>query len=330
MRGEIAKVDMSIDEARADMLGRWVPKIALTPGIKRHVARQEMQAALRESIAWWGGYQRAAGRDDSESYKRFYWKFGIDVLSATALDTKEARDLAERINTELGKSVTLPEVNNDSEAVQIIKELPDIIKVSDVSKATGLTGRAVTTLLINNGFIKYKFIHLNDIRETIYIRKGKEYTDADIREFFYPIKDILNNLPDIIRASEVSKKTGLTNTELKNSILGNGFIKYKKMFINGKSEVIYIRKGKEYTDADIREFFYPVKDIFVNLPDVVIASEVSKKTGLKSNSLVVAFSDNHFIKYKVININNTKDVAYIRKGTPAEHFTRQQIREALA
>ncbi|MCK5127518.1 MAG: DEAD/DEAH box helicase family protein [candidate division Zixibacteria bacterium] len=103
MRGEIAKVNMTVDEARADMLANWVPKIALTPGIKRHIARQEMQTALRESIAWWGGYQRAAGRDDSESYKRFYWKFGIDVLSAQALNIKDAQTLALKINDDLAR-----------------------------------------------------------------------------------------------------------------------------------------------------------------------------------------------------------------------------------
>lgn len=103
MRGEINKVNMSVDEAREYMLANWVPKIAITPGIKRHIARQEMQAALRESIAWWGGYQRAAGRDDSESYKRFYWKFGIDVLSAQALNTKDAQTLALKINDDLAR-----------------------------------------------------------------------------------------------------------------------------------------------------------------------------------------------------------------------------------
>ncbi|MCH9712706.1 MAG: DEAD/DEAH box helicase family protein [Proteobacteria bacterium] len=103
MRGEVARVDMSVDEARADMLARFVPKIALTPGIKRHVARQEIQAALRSSIEWWAGYQRALGRSDSESYRRFYFKFGIDVLSATALNVKEAEILAEKVNEELAR-----------------------------------------------------------------------------------------------------------------------------------------------------------------------------------------------------------------------------------
>ena len=103
MRGEITRVDMTVDEARTDMLANWVPKIGITPGIKRHIARQETQKALRESIAWWGGYQRAAGKDDSESYRRFYFKFGIDVLSACALDTKEALALAQKINEDLAR-----------------------------------------------------------------------------------------------------------------------------------------------------------------------------------------------------------------------------------
>ena len=56
---------------------------------------------LREAIAWWGGYQRAAGRPDAESYRRFWFAFGTDVLSAQALGTKEAQELTGRINSHL-------------------------------------------------------------------------------------------------------------------------------------------------------------------------------------------------------------------------------------
>lgn len=69
----------------------------------RHYERQEAQAALRESIAWWAGYQRAAGRADSESYRRFYFMFGTDVLTAQTLGRREALELAGRINNYLAE-----------------------------------------------------------------------------------------------------------------------------------------------------------------------------------------------------------------------------------
>ena len=47
---------------------------------------QEIQQHLRRAIAWWAGFHRAVGRPDSEIYRRFYLAFGVDVLSAQALN----------------------------------------------------------------------------------------------------------------------------------------------------------------------------------------------------------------------------------------------------
>lgn len=69
---------------------------------KQHHNRQEAQAALRASIAWWAGYQRSKGRDDSESYRRFYHVFGVDVLNAQAMGRPDALKLADKINWYLG------------------------------------------------------------------------------------------------------------------------------------------------------------------------------------------------------------------------------------
>lgn len=97
MRGDVAKVDL------APALLPWSPnELARRGNVNRHVERQDTQKVLREAIAWWGGHQRAAGRPDSESYRRFYFKFRIDVLSAQALGTKDALVLAEQINEVLG------------------------------------------------------------------------------------------------------------------------------------------------------------------------------------------------------------------------------------
>lgn len=106
MRGEIALVDRHVTEYQAELAARRVPRIGQMANAKRHLKRQEAQAALRESISWWAGFQRAAGRDDSESYRRFYFKFGLDVLSAQALKTEEALTLAGRVNEHLGQLAT--------------------------------------------------------------------------------------------------------------------------------------------------------------------------------------------------------------------------------
>lgn len=101
MRGEVDEVDMELEAFRAILAAKRVPQIGQMSLVKKHAQKQETQRILREAIAWWGGHQRAAGREDSESYRRFYFKFNIDVLSAQALGTKDATALAERINSDI-------------------------------------------------------------------------------------------------------------------------------------------------------------------------------------------------------------------------------------
>ncbi len=102
MRGEIEKVDMHPEAYRHELAKKYTPLVGQLAGVKRHVATQEAQEALRGSIAWWAGYQRAQGRSDSESYRRFYFKFGTDVLTAQTLKAADAIELAGRVNEHLG------------------------------------------------------------------------------------------------------------------------------------------------------------------------------------------------------------------------------------
>lgn len=103
MRGEIEKVDLNIVDARIEMENKYMPEIGIRAGLKRHVTRQETQKALRASIAWWAGFQRNNGFKDSESYRRFYFKFGVDVLTAQSLNTQDASALSNKINYELSR-----------------------------------------------------------------------------------------------------------------------------------------------------------------------------------------------------------------------------------
>jgi len=101
MRGEVERVDMPVEDYRRELAANHCPPIGQAAHVKRHVARQGAQAALRASMAWWAGYHRSQGRGDAESYRRFWHAFGIDALSAQALNTPEALALAERVNTQL-------------------------------------------------------------------------------------------------------------------------------------------------------------------------------------------------------------------------------------
>lgn len=62
--------------------------------------RQEAQRALRDCIALWAGIQREVyDRSDSEAYRRFYFMFGIDVMSAQKLGRPDAEKLATLIRS---------------------------------------------------------------------------------------------------------------------------------------------------------------------------------------------------------------------------------------
>lgn len=103
MRGEIDRVNMTPEDYKAEQNSKYVAGWKSDIHIKHHIKRQEIHKALGSSIAWWAGYQRSYGRSDDESYRRFYITFGIDVLSAQALKTREALALAEKINNKLGE-----------------------------------------------------------------------------------------------------------------------------------------------------------------------------------------------------------------------------------
>lgn len=89
MRGEIERIDSVVTYGNNVVSA----KIA-----KNHILRQEAQALLREAIMWWAGHQESLGRPMSEIYRRFYFKFGHDVMTAQTLGRKEATELAALIN----------------------------------------------------------------------------------------------------------------------------------------------------------------------------------------------------------------------------------------
>jgi len=92
MRGEILAISNDLDgtKLKGDALQRFAQ-------LKRHAVKQEAQTTLRSAIRLLGGYHINQGINQSESWKRFYFRFGVDVMSAQALPTREANELQERI-----------------------------------------------------------------------------------------------------------------------------------------------------------------------------------------------------------------------------------------
>jgi DNA repair protein RadD len=97
LRGDIARIDGDFYAPHG------LDGYAAMGARKRHVERQQGQATLRNAIAWWAGLEAARGSAESESYRRFYFRFGVDVANAQLLGAREAEELAHKVNLELGK-----------------------------------------------------------------------------------------------------------------------------------------------------------------------------------------------------------------------------------
>ena len=91
MRGEVEKID------GAPLVPYGASDVVALSVKKRWRERQEAQATLRHSIALWAGKWRDRGASDSEIYRRFYFRFGTDIMSAQALGRAEAEELTGRI-----------------------------------------------------------------------------------------------------------------------------------------------------------------------------------------------------------------------------------------
>lgn len=91
LRGEAARID------GPPAYPPGLPAAAYGAMKRVHWERQQAQAKLREAMAWWAGYQKALGRPDRESYRRFFFMFGTDVATAQTLGRPEAEALTAQI-----------------------------------------------------------------------------------------------------------------------------------------------------------------------------------------------------------------------------------------
>lgn len=95
LRGEIKRVDgpPQIPRGATPIVARGIEN--------RWYERQQAQNELRECISQWAGIRKyVKERDDSQIYREFYLKFGIDISSAQSLGSPEARKLTDMIREE--------------------------------------------------------------------------------------------------------------------------------------------------------------------------------------------------------------------------------------
>ena len=104
MRSDVDAANESPTAVANRMRYAGAPEVAWRSAAKRVGERQAVQSAARESIAWFAHIQKTNGRTDRECYRMFYHQFGIDVLSAQALNGPDSLVLANKINDYIGKA----------------------------------------------------------------------------------------------------------------------------------------------------------------------------------------------------------------------------------
>jgi superfamily II DNA or RNA helicase len=100
MRGDAERIVWHESEAAMLLERVGAPAMAVLGAKKNHNRRRLAQLKLRETIAIWATIQRQQGKHDSESYRRFYHTWGVDVLTAQTLEYKDSLILNEKIRSE--------------------------------------------------------------------------------------------------------------------------------------------------------------------------------------------------------------------------------------
>lgn len=92
LRGEIDRIQ------RAPGVG--------APAYINHAFQERVIAhhTLKQAVALWAGWQTEQGFDTSESYRRFYHSFGVDVATAQTLSRPDAETLTGRIQAVLSRN----------------------------------------------------------------------------------------------------------------------------------------------------------------------------------------------------------------------------------
>jgi len=98
LRGEIEAVDDPVPTINESM-----PPAGQAAAKKRHWDRLKSQGGLRALMATWGGWRAREGDTVSMTQRRFFYTFGVDVMTAQTLDPDGANALMDRIEADLVK-----------------------------------------------------------------------------------------------------------------------------------------------------------------------------------------------------------------------------------
>lgn len=98
MRGAVDKIDAAphIPAGVSPIVGRAI--------YNNHWERQQRQADLRKIMGLWGGLQLRGGLNDRQMQRKFFLRYGMDVLTASTLGAGDADKLRATLESDLSTS----------------------------------------------------------------------------------------------------------------------------------------------------------------------------------------------------------------------------------
>lgn len=98
------QANKSPEEYAREQIARGIPAIGRGPDMRRHQAALHRRDVLKELVAWWWGCQ-PADRAEGEKQRRFFHRFGVDVMTAFTLNEAETDSLIVRISAKFALDV---------------------------------------------------------------------------------------------------------------------------------------------------------------------------------------------------------------------------------
>ncbi|MEE9393725.1 MAG: DEAD/DEAH box helicase [Planctomycetota bacterium] len=94
MRQNIEQVDETPEALFQRLTAQGLPGYMAAGQRNRRTELHAAQGNLRQLLALYGGLQHSRGRNDSEAQRRFYFRYGVDVMTAQSYSRKDAEQLA--------------------------------------------------------------------------------------------------------------------------------------------------------------------------------------------------------------------------------------------
>ena len=101
MRNEVVGARETPEAMRDRLTGRYCPQVKVIHEVEKQIKRLDALVRLDSAMATIAGYWRHDGLSNSEIFRKFFQRYGVDWISAQALKCSQAQQLFTRIEADV-------------------------------------------------------------------------------------------------------------------------------------------------------------------------------------------------------------------------------------